>query len=59
MAISLEAIRKDRSLTQKEVADMLGVNLPKYIAWEGLSKRDIDKIASVLQVKPNDIRIPR
>ena len=59
MALALEAIRKDRGLTQKEVADMLGINLPKYMAWEGISKSDLDKIASVLKVDAKDIRLPR
>lgn len=59
MALSMEAIRKDRGLNQKQVADKLGINLPKYIAWEGLSKEDLEKVAAVLKVNPKEIRIPK
>ena len=59
MAMSLVAIRKDRGLTQAQVAEAIGVNLPKYLAWENLSAADLTKLAAVLKVNVKDIRIPR
>lgn len=59
MALSLAAIRKDRGLTQAQVAEAIGVNTPKYQAWESLSAADLTKLAAVLKVNVKDIRIPR
>lgn len=59
MAFALEAIRRDRNLTQAQVAEAIGVNTPKYQAWESLSAADLTKLAAVLKVNVKDIRIPR
>ena len=59
MALSLAAIRKDRGLTQAQVAKAIGVSTPKYQAWEALSAADLTKLAAVLKVNVKDIRIPR
>lgn len=59
MPLALEAIRRDRGYTQAEFAKALGVNTLKYQSWESLTKEDLNKIATLLKVKPEDIRIPR
>lgn len=59
MAISLEAIRRDKGMTQEQVAKALGVGVAKYLAWEMLSQEDVEKIANLYNVDLKDIRIPR
>lgn len=59
IALSLEAIRRDRGMTQEQVAKALGVGVAKYLAWEMLTQDDLQKIASLYNVEVKDIRIPR
>lgn len=55
MKYSLRELRARCKLTQKEVADSIGVNAATYNAWETLSSDDLRRLANLFGVEPADI----
>ena len=56
---TLKSWRSDTNLTQKDVADRVGLNVATYNAIESFSEDDLRKIAAVLKINRNDILLPR
>lgn len=57
--LALKSIRKDRGMTQKEVAEKANVSLGTYRTWEqgtsGMSLENAYIISGVLGCTPNDL----
>lgn len=55
----LKFLRSEKQLSQKQVADRLGVAVSTYANWEQGRREpsiiDIYKIISALEVQPNDL----
>lgn len=51
----MRELRARYKMTQKDVADAIGINSATYCAWETLSAKDIEKLAEVFKVSAADI----
>jgi transcriptional regulator with XRE-family HTH domain len=55
----LRSLREAAGLTQKQLADQLGISQPSYLAWEAynvaLKPDQIEQLASVLDVEIADL----
>jgi DNA-binding XRE family transcriptional regulator len=56
---TLKAWRCDTDLTQKDIAERIGINVATYNAIEACSEEDLRKIAAVLKIDRNAILMPR
>lgn len=59
MRLGLKAWRRAKNITQESMAEMLGISVATYIAWEqnplDIKIRVAYKIAEILAVNINDI----
>lgn len=56
---TLKSWRSDTDLTQKDVADRVGMNVAVYNAIEQFNESDLKKIATVLGTSKDAILLPR
>lgn len=56
---TLKSWRSDTDLTQKDVADRVGMNVAVYNAIEQFNESDLNKIATVLGTSKDAILLPR
>jgi len=55
----LRTLRENSQLTQRDVAESLGISQPSYVSWErkdvGLTESQLRKLAEILSVKVSDL----